>query len=561
MKANQMTRAAPVLCLFIFVFSTSAWADRPAQPDVLTNPAVNEPLQADVSAPLRDMATPPPADAPRRVIPIRRPKLQQMMNAAAVRSQAASGDGALQTAILSTVLAIPGVNVLGVGNGFGSYKVVAAPSDANLAVGDTQVVQWVNVAYAVLDKKTGTPLAGPFDGNNFWKGFGGVCETANQGDPIIQFDKLAHRWVASQGLFNVRVTCIAVSTTPDALGTYYRFAYGQDGVPDYPKFGIQPNAYFQSINNFGTDASAYVGATVCAYDRNAMLAGRKSAKQVCFTTPTTFDDSLLPADLDSADVLPPTGQPEVFLGSIDNAPNGNVIYKYLFNVDFARPRNATFTGAGGTMAIPVANFQLACGGGSACIPQPDIDDTLGSLGDRLMYRLAYRNFGDHQSWVVSHSVNTTPAGPVGERWYEFRAPQNSTNLAVFQQGTYAPDSDNRWMGSIAMDKAGNIALGYSVSSKSTYPSIRYTARTLADPPGTMETESPLVNGTGSQVGTQSRWGDYTSMAIDADGCTFWYTNQYYGYPVSDKTSSYYGKITAPFNWSTQIASIRFPGCQ
>ena len=164
-----------------------------------------------------------------------------------------------------------------------------------------------------------------------------------------------------------------------------------------------------------------------------------------------------------------------------------------------------------------------------------------------MYRLAYRNFSDHQSWVVSHSVNT-PAGPVGERWYEFRAPQNSTNLAVYQQGTYAPDSDNRWMGSIAMDKAGNIALGYSVPSKSTYPSISYTGRTPIDPPGTMETELPLVNGTGSQLGTDSRWGDYTSMAIDADGCTFWYTNQYY-------------QTTSSFNWSTRIASIRFAGCQ
>src|SRR5205823_9264609 len=258
MRAHQVTRAAAVLCLFTFVSSTSAWADRPAQPEVLTNPDVNEPLQADVSAPLRDMATPPRADVPRRLIPIRRPKLQQMMNAAAVRSQAASGDGALQTATLPTVLVAPGgVNVLGVGNGFpdpaapgGSYKVQGAPSDANLAVGDTQVVQWVNLQYAVFDKRTGAVLAGPFDGNNFWKGFGNVCETANQGDPIIQFDKVAHRWVASQGLFNVRLTCIAVSTTPDALGTYYRFAYGQNSFPDYPKFGIQPNAYFQSINSF-----------------------------------------------------------------------------------------------------------------------------------------------------------------------------------------------------------------------------------------------------------------------------------------------------------------------
>src|SRR5438270_11864296 len=311
MNAHKMTRAAPILCLFTFVFSTSASADRPAQPEVLTNPEVNESLQADVSAPLRDMPTPPRADAPRRIIPIRRPKLQQMMNAAAAPSQAASGDVALQTATLPTVLAAPAVNVLGVGNAFGSYKDQGAPSDANLAVGDTQLVQCVNLQYAVFDKRTGAVLAGPFDGNNFWKGFGNICETSNAGDPIIQFDKIAHRWVASQGVFSVRVTCIAVSTTADALGTYYRFAFGQNGFPDHPKFGIQPNGYFQSFNNFG-NGSAYVGATVCAYERDKLLAGRKNAKQLCFTTPTIFDDSLLPADLDSAGTLPPAGQPEVY---------------------------------------------------------------------------------------------------------------------------------------------------------------------------------------------------------------------------------------------------------
>src|SRR6202521_484280 len=280
-----------------------------------------------------------------------------------------------------------------------------------------------------------------------------------------------------------------------------------------------------------------------------MLVGDSTAQQICFTT-GTFDDGLLPGDLDSAATLPPPGQAEVYLGSIDNTPpNGSVIYKYLFHVDFTTPSNSTFTGAGGTMPINVASFGLACGGGFAgCIPQGGIADRLDALGDRLMYRLAYRNFSDHQTWLVSHSV--TAGSSVGERWYEFHAPENSTSLSVFQQGTFAPDSSYRWMGSIAMDSAQDIALGYSISSSSPSmsPSISYTGRVSSDALGTMESEAQIVAGTGSQSFAAHRWGDYTSMAIDgADDCTFWYTNQYY-------------MVTAQFDWSTRLASFKFPSC-
>ena len=183
MQANQMMRAAPALCLFTFAFSNSARA-APGQPTVLTNPAVNEPIQFDESLPLRAMASPPRAGAPEESNFVRRPKLQQIMNAAGLR-RAAVVDGALQTSANAGVLAVPIVNVLGVGTGFGTYVVPDAPTDANLAVGDTQVVQWVNVSYAVFDKTTGAVLAGPLDGNNFWKGFGGSCEFANAGGEIL----------------------------------------------------------------------------------------------------------------------------------------------------------------------------------------------------------------------------------------------------------------------------------------------------------------------------------------------------------------------------------------
>ena len=202
------------------------------------------------------------------------------------------------------------------------------------------------------------------------------------------------------------------------------------------------------------------------------------------------------------------------------------------------------------MPIQVNPFGLACGGFGACIQQPDVSDQLDSLGDRLMYRLAYRNFGDHQSWVVSHSV-TSASGQVGMRWYEFRASAGSTNLGVYQQGTFAPDGAFRWMGSAAMDKAGNIALGYSLSSTTVHPSIYFTGRSAGDALGTMAGEQAILIGGGSQYDTAARWGDYTSLALDPnDECTFWYTNQYYKGPTPDA-----------FNWSTALQAIRFKNCR
>jgi len=415
----------------------------------------------------------------------------------------------------------------------------------NLAVGDTQVVQWVNVSYVVFNKSTGAVIAGPIEGNTLWAGFGGVCQSDNSGDIIAQWDKIAHRWVLTQNAFQgTYMTCIAISQTPDATGSYYRFAFQQPGFPDYPKWGLMPDAYYQSQNNFGAGGGGFVGAYACAYERAKLLTGDSTAKQICFQA-GTFDDSLLPGDLDTPNTLPPAGQQEVYLGSIDNGSTTNV-YEYLFHVDFTTPANSTFTGDGGTIPITVAAFNLACGGNSACVPQKGSSDNLDTLGDRLMYRLAYDNFADHQAWLVSHSV--TAGSSVGERWYEFHAAENSTTLSAYQQGTYAPDGNYRWMGSIAMDKSQNIALGYSLSGSNLYPSIEFTGRTPSDALGTMETEAQIVAGTGSQTDTSNRWGDYTSMAIDeADGCTFWYTNQFY-------------MTTASFGWSTQLASIKFAGC-
>ena len=370
------------------------------------------------------MATLAAPRAAEQELPVKYPKLQKLIEQ---RGQLAAKDGALQSSVLPMVNANVNLNLLGVGNGFPGYSVPDAPSDVNLAVGDAQVLQWVNVSYAVFDKTTGNVIAGPILGNQLWSGFGGYCQSDNSGDIIAQWDKIAHRWVLSQNTFQGAYnTCIAVSQTADATGSYYRFAYSQPGFPDYPKWGIMPDAYYQSQNNFGPSGAGYVGVNACAYERAKLLVGDSTAKQICFQT-GTFDDSMLPGDLDSAGTLPPSGQAEVFLGSIDNTPpNGNVIYEYLFHVDFANPNNSTFTGAGGTIPITVASFGMACGGNGACIPQPSPGESLDSLGDRLMYRLAYRNFSDHQTWLVSHSV--TAGSSVGERWYEFHAQETSTSL-------------------------------------------------------------------------------------------------------------------------------------
>ena len=543
MKKNPLRIALSAVAMVVLLSASTLAQQTPAHPSVLTNPEVNGAIQFDVSRPLRDMATEVPTQTGFHVgSPVKHPHLQELMQAARQGQQIK--DGALQTSGGPAVAATLGLNLLGVGNGFPGYSVPDAPPDTVMAVGDTQVLEWVNVSYAVFDKTTGAVIAGPIAGNAFWSGFGGGCQTSNSGDPVILWDKLAHRWVAVQNVFSSPyMTCVAISTTPDATGSYYRFAYSQPGFPDYPKWGVWPDAYYQSQNNFGSGGSSFVGARACAYERAKMLTGDSSAKQVCFQTGTK-DDSLLPADLDSAGTLPPSGELEVFLGSID-ASSSNV-YQYLFHVDFTTPSNSTFTGANLTKPIAVASYSLACGGFSACIPQRGVSDLLDSLGDRLMFRLAYRNFSDHQAWLVSHSV--TAGSSVGMRWYEFHAPESSTALSVYQQGTFAPDSNYRWMGSIAMDSAQDIALGYSVSSSSLYPSISYTGRVATDALGTMESEASIVSGTGSQPDTSNRWGDYSSMVIDAaDDCTFWYSQEYY-------------TTTASFDWSTRLASLKFPNC-
>jgi hypothetical protein len=565
-----------------------------AQPQVLRNAVVNEAILSDVSRPLAELvATASAQQQPQTHVmhgPMK-PKLQQLTSAALGAGTAAAVQPLTSSPLANTPLvnARTGLSFEGVGQVGSDYSapegnfcpsasgLLVVPPDTNAAVGDTQVVQWVNLCYAVFDKASGALIGGPFAGTNFWKGFGGGCEADNDGDIIIQWDKANHRWLASQNDFGPAFagpyqTCIAVSQTADATGSYNRYAFPQPGFPDYPKWGLNRSVYYQTQNNFGPAGNGFVGVTVCAYQAERMLRGSSRARQVCIvddSNGTLFDDSMVPADDDTAG---PTG-PEVLLGAIDNfLPGDTHVYEFVYSVDFEEPENSTLAGVNGTMPISVPAFDLAlCVSGGfltlACVPQPDSEasevffgrlfgippgglvDTLDTLGDRLMYRLARSvDAGGTQHFLVAHSVNNTHA--VATRWYEFRAPQGSTSLSLYQSGQTPDDQHYRWMGSIARDRQGDIALGYSRSSaeRGDYPSIYLAGQTAGDPLGTTEREVRIKKGGGSQYVSFDRWGDYSSMALDgADSCTFWYTNEFY--PVDGSLA-----------WDTWVTELKFPNC-
>jgi hypothetical protein len=433
------------------------------------------------------------------------------------------------------------------------------PPDTEGDVGPNDYVQWVNLSLAIWSK-SGTLLLGPEAGSTLWAGFGGtndVCANNNQGDPVVVYDRLADRWVFTQfgftgtGNSGPYYMCMAVSTTGDPTGSYYRYEFqinsSTGAFPDYPKLGVWPDGYYLTTNNFSHNR--FAGAGFYAFDRTKMLAGDSSASMITFTPPGSQYEGVLPATL-TGPTAPPAGSPEYF-GSIDtnsSSGTGSTFQIWKAHADFATPANSTLTTP---TLLTVASYNwMFCGQlfPTGCIPQPGTTQTVDPLADRLMFRLQYRNFGDHETLVASHTVNVgSGSDRAGVRWYEIRSPGSSP--VVTQQGTFAPaDSIHRWMGSAAMDGNGDIALGYSASAATgTYPSVFYTGRLASDPLGTMtQGEGVLAAGAGSQTGV-SRWGDYSTMSIDpSDDQTFWYTQEYYS------TSSSSG-------WKTRIGSFRLAG--
>ncbi len=536
-KSRLLRMLAPLtLTASVLVVTSSSAVTTAAADPGNGRPEVSNAVHHDTSGPLRDMPSKGRStiqhEHPRHPLPF--------------APSTGAPDTAVQASAGPSVATTGGLNFAGVGNGDYGFAPNAAPPDTNGAVGATQYVQWVNESFAVFNKSTGVIAAGfPKAGNTLWTGFGGGCEVNNDGDPIAQYDKAANRWVLTQ--FSVTnpstygyLQCVAVSTTSDATGTYnrYAFSYGATQFNDYPKLGVWPDGYYVTYNIF--NGNTFGGAKVCSFDRTAMIAGGP-ATQVCFQLSASYG-GLLPSDLDGT-IAPPAGSPNFLMNFGTNSLN-----LWKFHVDFAAPANSSFAGP---TSIPVAAFNPACGGGT-CIPQSGTAQKLDSLADRLMYRLAYRHFTDgHEALVVNQSVKvsgTKRSEIDGVRWYEIRQPNGLPTVA--QQGTYAPaDGASRWMGSVAMDKVGDMAMGYSASSSALFPSIRFTGRAPADALGTMQAENTIVTGGGSQLANLNRWGDYSAMSVDpVDDCTFWYTTEYL-------------KASGTFNWSTRIASFKFPGCQ
>lgn len=447
--------------------------------------------------------------------------------------------------------------------GTGNVNAVSPPDPAgeigvDPSTGKKYYVQWVNLSYAVWEvtnPANPTLLLGPVNGNAVWQGFGGACENNNDGDPIVLFDQIAHRWLLSQ--FSVSgpyYQCVAISASADPTAVWHRYAFQMSAVKfnDYGKFGVWPDGYYGSVNNF--IGNTWAGTSVFALERAKMLNG-EAANLVQFDLYDVNVDysALLPADVDGDD-LPAPGTAELFVSVDDNAltpglGSTDAMRLWQFHVDWDTPANSTF-GVNGNpnFTLPVTPFNvLPCvmSGLRNCILQPG-GNGVDAIGDRLMYRLAYRNFGTHESVVVNHTVDAG-SGRAGVRWYELRDPFGAPNL--YQQQTYAPaDGLSRWNASVAQDRVGNLALGYSAVSSSVFAGIRVAGRIYTDPLDQLaQGERVLVNGGGAQTVSQ-RWGDYSMLTLDpSDDCTFWYTNEYYSQNSAN-------------GWKTRINAFRFPNC-
>ncbi len=464
-------------------------------------------------------------------------------------------DGALQTHFGPDAPTPTGVNFPGVGVNN------SAPSDDNGHVGPSHYVQWVNSQFAIYDK-SGSILYGPANGNTLFTALGGVCAASNNGDPIAQYDILADRWVLSQFSVDQPPTglashqCVAVSVTGDPLGAYYLYDFplSPNLLYDYPHMSTWPDSYYTTFHVFDQTlpaASQYQNEAVVAFERGAMILGVPARLQIGSLGTPGLGEFFggLAADLESL-TPPPAGSPEYVLAPASPEWDGSPvpgIHFWTIATTWGGTPSMTITQEAD---IVTASYQTnLCGFSRNCINEPPpagVNDKLDSLTGRFMYRVAYRNNAGTESIIGVQTVNalTPPANQAALRWYELRTP--ATTPTIFQQGTYAPDSDHRWTGSVAMDNSGNIALGFSKSSTTTKPEIDVTGRLSGDPLGTMGAEVTMQPGIGVQQVTGNRWGDYSGMSLDPrDQCTFWYTNQYI-------------PVTGQFTWGTRIASFRFP---
>lgn len=578
-----------VLMLVIVALLVAAVGAAQAAPTMVQGgprPQFSTAVAFDVSPALRDLARRASSRAPQGELSLE-PLEIRPERGPVVADKGFSGDGAVQAAnALQPAPAIPApiVNFEGLSNQDNAnvFGFRVNPPDPVGDVGPNHYVEMVNLVFAVYDK-TGNLQLGPVDTGTLWADFPIDECTEPSGDPIVVHDQFADRWILTQfttrGInfpdepLNLFYNCVAISTTSDPTGSYFRYAFTTGfNFPDYPKYGVWRDSYLITTREFGIADPSIYGIGVYALERNKMIQGDPDARVVSFLLEESnvpinlIGDGLLPPDIDGTR-RPRDGTPAPIVGTQDDGHPYGAAFDALNIWELDVKWRATPTASLVLKTqLPVAGFDsiFPCGPVSSrdCLPQPGINNPtqfldILSYRQRPTWRLAYRNFGTYEALVTNQSVEALP-GVAGVRWYEIRRIEGAYSL--FQQGTHAPnDGVHRWMGSIAMDKNGNMALGYSVvNATDVFPGIRYTGRLKDDPLGQMtQGEGVVIDGSGVQTTANSRWGDYTSMNIDpTDDCTFWYVNEYYavsGFPVDPKSPT-----AAP--WQTRIASFKLPGC-
>lgn len=550
---------AATLVAATLVGSGTGGAAEPASTARVSAPKVGHAVAFDRTQPLRDMKLVEPSGAVPSNVGER--DGGPVADSARAANQVHQPDGALSDAAVSSTMPSPLLTFEGPSNenNRSTFGFRVNPPDPNGDVGLHHYVAMVNLTFAVYSKQ-GQLLFGPAALGTLWQNFPVVDCTDPSGDPIVLYDEISNRWILTQ--FTTRgpefFNCVAVSDTDDPLGSYTRYAFSTGAnFPDYPKYGLMPEGLFITTREFDPNDNESIG--IYAINRRKLLGGEPDPEIVSFQLtgpPQLVGDGLLPADLDGKR-MPPPGSPEYIVGSMDDdAFDGapfDALNVFHLNVNWARPEAATFELV---KQVPIAEYDtnFPCGPTSRdCIPQPGITNPaqfldILSYRQRPTWRLQYRNFGTHESLVTNQSVEARPA-IAGVRWWELRNPQDPV---LHQEGTWAPnDGVHRWMGSAATDKQGNLAVGYSVvNATDVFPGIRYAGRLVGDPLGELaQGEAVLQAGSGSQLTTNSRWGDYTSLNVDPrDDCTFWYINEYYA-------------ITELVAWQTRIGSFRFPGCK
>ena len=423
------------------------------------------------------------------------------------------------------------------------------PPDTVGDIGSDYYIQAINrfqgTTITIYDKTSGAIAAGPFILAEWLWTAGGDCATG-AGDPIVLYDSLASRWLISEFADSGNHLCIYLSMSNDPIsGGWLNYDFVTPDFPDYPKYAVWPDAYYVTTNE--SEPAAY------ALDRINMLAGAPATAQRF--TASVLDgfsfQALIPADLDGS-TAPPGGSTAFFLRHKDDevhppaVPGSDQLEVWEMHVDFATPASSTFALA---TSIPVTEFESElCGTTSFnCIPQPGTTQLLDPLREVVMWRAQYRNFGAYQT-IVGNFVTDIDGGAAdhaGIRWFELRR-SGLGAWSLFQEGTYGPDAEHRWMGSVAMDGGGNMALGFSISG-SLFPSIRYTGRLAGDAAGAMT--QPEVNAaSGASFQASERWGDYASMNVDPiNDCTFWFTTE---------------DVLASGLWQTRITRLRYdaPTC-